>query len=133
RGVVTAKNSLGSTTAVSAPTGLVVSAAGTNAIAIASVALPDRLVVDRISFSPSVLHSRAPFVARFHVSELRGLSVSGALVYVVGVPFGRILNVPEAATGPDGWVTLQLVPTARLALAKGSSLVLFVRAREPGE
>jgi hypothetical protein len=133
RGVVTAKNSLGSTTAVSAPTGLVLSAAGTTAIAITSVSLPDRLVVDRVSFSPSVLHSRAPFVARFHVSELRGLSVSGALVYVVGVPFGRILKVPESSTGPDGWVTLQLVPTARLPLVRGGSLVLFIRARKPGD
>ncbi len=133
RGVVTAKNSLGSTTAVSAPTGLVLSATGTTAIAITNVSLPDRLVVDRVSFSPSVLHSRAPFVARFHVAELRGLSVSGALVYVVGVPFGRILKVPEASTGPDGWVTLQLVPTARLPLVRGASLVLFVRARKPGD
>ena len=133
RGVVTAKNSLGTTTAVSAATAVVLSAAGTNAIAITSVSLPDRLVIDRVSFSPSVLHSRAPFLVRFHVAELRGLSVSGALVYVVGVPFGRIANAPETATGPDGWVTIQLVPTARLPLVKGGSLVLFVRARKSGE
>ena len=133
RGVVTARNSLGASTAVTSPTQVVLSAAGTTAMAITSVSLPDRLVVDRVSFSPSVLHSRAPFVARFHVSQLRGLSVSGALVYVVGVPFGRILNAPEAATGPDGWVSLQLVPTRRLPLARGASLVLFVRARKPGE
>jgi hypothetical protein len=133
RGVVTAKNSLGSTTAVAAATALVTSAAGTNAIAITSVSLPDRLVIDHLSFSPNVLHSRAPFIARFHVAELRGLSVSGALVYVVGVPFGRIANAPETATGPDGWVTIQLVPTARLPLVKGGALVLFLRARKPGE
>jgi hypothetical protein len=133
RGVVSARNSLGSSTAVSPPTAVVLSAAGTTALAITSVALPDRLVVDRIEFAPSVLRSRAPFVARFHVAELRGLSVSGALVYVVGVPFGRVLDVPEAATGPDGWISLQLVPTKRLPLVRGASLVLFVRARKPGE
>jgi hypothetical protein len=59
--------------------------------------------------------------------------VSGALVYVVGVPFGRILKVPEATTGPDGWVTLQLVPTTRLPLVRGGALVLFIRARKPGD
>jgi hypothetical protein len=133
RGVVSARNSLGSSTAVSPLTAVVLSAAGTTALAITSVALPDRLVVDRIEFAPSVLRSRAPFVARFHVAELRGLSVSGALVYVVGVPFGRVLDVPEAATGPDGWISLQLVPTKRLPLVRGASLVLFVRARKPGE
>src|SRR5262249_17809002 len=86
-GAVTARDALGSSTAGSAPSAVVPSASGTNAIQVTNVSLPDRLVIDRIAFSPAVLRSRAPFIARFHVSELRGLSVSGALVYVLGVPF----------------------------------------------
>ena len=52
---------------------------------------------------------------------------------MLGLPYGRIANVPEQETGTDGWVTFQVQPTAQLPLANGGALVVFVRARKPGE
>jgi len=137
---VKAQNSVGPTWANSKPTAPVAAATGaggggSSAIAVTSVSLPDRLVVDRISFSPSRVHSRSqPLVARFHVSETTGRrSVSGALVYAVGVPFNHLSNEPEATTGADGWATITFRVLPAQSLRRGSLVVLFVRARKPGD
>jgi hypothetical protein len=55
----------------------------------------------------------------------------GALVYILGLPYGWTRNVPERPTGTDGWVTLLIQPQARMPLRRGA-LVVFVRARKPG-
>ena len=145
QGRVTASNAFGSTRADSevtaaVPTGTASpppppasSAPVTRTIAITNVALPNQLVIGQTRFDPVVLRSRAPFTARFQVVDAQGRPVSGALVYVVGVPFGRVRQAPETATGPDGWAALTIVPTSRLPLVQGGSLVFFVRARKPGE
>jgi hypothetical protein len=115
------------------PPGAVKLPDGTISIPVTSVSLPDQLIVDRVAFAPTVLRSRAPFQARFHVVDTKGYVVRDALVYMLGVPFGRILNVPEQPTAQDGWATVNVQPTAKLPLVRGGSLVVFVRARKPGD
>lgn len=129
---VTARNSAGSTTSVSGPTAVVqkASAPSGSTISINEVALPNRLIIDRVSFSPSHLRTRRRVIARFRVLDSHQHPVSGALVFVVGVPFGQFQNPPEAATGPDGYVTFALHPTRRYTR---NGIVFFVRARKPGE
>jgi len=147
---VTAANSVSSSSAVSRPTAIV-RAAGTSSppppgpsgqitlgdgkvsIPVSSVASPQRLIVSGVQFTPSVVRSRSPFTARFRVTDTRGFVVRGALVYMLGLPYGRIGNVPEQPTGTDGWIAFQVQPTARLPLVNGGALVVFVRARKPGE
>lgn len=131
---VTASNSRGSAAAFSGATDLVAPAGGTGgpAISVASVVPPQRLIVDQIKSVPSVVRSRRPFIIRFHVSDTRGFAVREALVYTLPLPYGLIRNAPETPTDGTGWATIQLVPTARLPL-RGGSLVMFVRARKPGE
>ncbi|HZR90960.1 MAG TPA: hypothetical protein VFA44_00970 [Gaiellaceae bacterium] len=138
---VTARNAGGTSVASSSPTAVVQgnqpppppSTKGT--MSISQVSLPDRLVVDRLQFSPSRITSTSqPLIARFHVSETQnGRSVQGALVYATGVPYNRLSNAPEAATGSDGWatITFRILPT--FELRPGNLVVLFVRARKPGE
>ena len=46
-----------------------------------------------------MLHSRAPFTARFKVVDTQGGPVSGALVYVLGLPYGWLRSAPEVLTG----------------------------------
>jgi hypothetical protein len=132
---VTANNAYGSSYVTSAHTG-VVSAKTVQqltAMAVKDVALPDRLVIDGVEFSPNPILSRTtPIQARFHVSDSHGLSVQGALVFVLGLPYGWAYNAPEQPTGPDGWVTLSLRPTPNMPLRRGD-LVMFVRARKPGD
>jgi hypothetical protein len=132
---VTAMNVRGSTAATSQPTDLVApakSGAGTTAVAVAKIALPDRLVVDNVQFSPTRIAARGPVTARFHVSDLRGFSIQGALVYALGLPYGWVANAPEVSTDGSGCATITLQPTARLPLHR-AALVIFVRARKPGE
>jgi len=101
-------------------------------VAVADLSLPNRLVISGINFSPSKLTSRSTFVARFRVMDSCGRPVQGALVYAAAVPFGRIQNAPEVATDAQGWATIQMTPTQRLALTPGTAVQMFVRARKPG-
>jgi hypothetical protein len=140
---VTAHNAGGVSVASSSPTAVVQgstpppppppSTKGT--VSISQVSLPDRLIVDRLQFIPSRITSTSqPLIARFHVSETQnGRSVQGALVYATGVPYNRLSNQPEASTGSDGWatITFRVLPTVQLR--SGNLVVMFVRARKPGE
>src|SRR5712691_4544971 len=136
RANVTASNGRGSTLATSAETGVVAPATPAggsgHVLAIAQVSLPNRLVVDNVKFSPTIVTSRAAVVARFHVSDTRGFSIQGALVYALGLPYGWTSNAPEATTDGTGWATISLQPTAAMPLRPGA-LVIFVRARKPGD
>ena len=142
RVAVTAKNIPGSDTETSAPTALIARLApasvvtlpsGGRSIDAADVKLPARLVIDKVSFSPNPLRSRAAFQAKIHVSDTRGYAVRNALVFVQGLPFGRSSTPAEARTGSDGIATLTLQPTRKLPLQRGASLVMFVRARVTGD
>ena len=131
---VTASNSQGSRTATSTPTAVVskAQAPSGSAISITDVSLPNRLIIDQVSYSPSVLRSRQRIIARYRISDSRNHPVSGAMVFVVGIPFGVASTPPEAVTGPDGYVTFAIQPTRR-ALRERGGIVFFVRARKPGE
>lgn len=132
---VTARNSAGTASATSAPTGVVGEAEPPPGatISINDVSLPNRLLVDRVSFRPQPLRSRQTYTARFHVSDSRNRSVQGALVFVVALPFGTTSTPPEAATGPDGWVTFRMRPTFRVRFDRRGAIQMFVRARKSGE
>jgi hypothetical protein len=136
RAQVTAKNARGSSTATTRPTAVVAATKipqRVTTVAVTQVALPDRLVVDRVAFSPSVVTSRAePITARFHVSTTRGLSVQGALVYALGLPYGWTYTAPEQATDATGWATITIHATQTMPLRR-AALVMFVRARKPGD
>lgn len=133
---VQAKNSRGSSYVYSKPTGVVAAPKQTQSatvVAVEDVSLPDRLVIDRVSFSPNPATSRnTPITARFHVADTKGLSVQGALVFALGLPYGWTYNAPEQATDANGWATLTIRPTRNMPLRRGD-LVMFIRARKPGD
>src|SRR5207249_1157746 len=90
---VTGSNSAGSQSVLSPATAVVRPKPGpppppppppTGCVGIASVSLPDRLVIDQVQYNPTVIHTRdQPLIARFHVASTRARCVSGALVYAV--------------------------------------------------
>jgi hypothetical protein len=136
RVLVTASNSVGSAAAISNATAVVASSgpASGQCQQISKVSLPERLLVDRITYSPSAIHSRSvPLVARFHVVSTKGYCVSGAVVQALGVPFDRLSSAPETTTDATGWaqVTFHVLPTFQLR--RGNLVVIFVRARKPGD
>lgn len=136
RVLVTASNNVGSAAAISNATSVVTSngpPAG-QCQPIARVALPERSVIDKIAYSPARIQSRSvPLVARFHVVSTKGFCVSGALVLGLGVPFDRLSSEPEVTTDATGWaqISFQVLPTFQLR--HGNLVVIFVRARKPGE
>jgi hypothetical protein len=131
---VTARNSLGARSATSTPTAVVTRAGPPSGatISINDVALPNRLIIERVQFVPLILRSRSAFTARFRVTDSQNHPVQGALVFVVGIPFGRVTTPPEQATGADGWVTFVIRPTFRMP-SSALNQPFFVRARKPGE
>jgi len=147
RVVVTATNTDGSSSAPSLPTSVVTARTATttttvtqttqggatgSTVSAANVALPDRLVIDSVKFSPNPVRSAGPITARFHVKETQNSrSVSDALVYAIGLPYSRVTVPGEVKTDAQGWATVTFNP-GRLFPKKGL-ITVFVRARKAGD
>jgi hypothetical protein len=152
---VTATNADGSSSRTTPPTAVVVEKAAPNAttttattttpggagcpagsgpVAVASLAPPARLLIDGQSITPSPVGGSAQsLTVRFHVSACSGRAVQGALVYGTAVPFSQF-STSEQATGDDGWASLTMNRQAGYpASRKQQLLVIFARARKPGE
>lgn len=147
RVIVTARNSGGSRAATSAPTGVAQPGGpagqvrlpnGKISIPIESMALPARLVIDEVVFSPNPVRSRSSTITvRVHVADTRSFVVRGALVYIRSLPL-LTTTPPEAATGMDGYVTFRMRPRAPRAglvfpLRRGVNVQFYVQARKAGE
>ncbi|HST16479.1 MAG TPA: hypothetical protein VLK36_02345 [Gaiellaceae bacterium] len=142
---VTGKNSDGSNSATSVPTGVVAAApptsvggcptSGSGTLDIGAISAPARLLVDGQQASPSVVPRTVSDVTlRFHVSACGGRSVQGALVYATAIPFEQFGVPAEVTTGADGWATLTLHRASRFpASSRQQLLAVFVRARKNGE
>jgi hypothetical protein len=133
-GVETARSAPGAVVArTSTPSGSTPLPSGVTSIPVTSVSLPQRLIVDRVEFSPAPVRSRTtPITVRVRVIETRGFVVRGALVFVRSTPL--VTETPgELATGDDGWVSFQVQPEADFPLRRGYAVQFFVRARKTGD
>jgi hypothetical protein len=139
---VTATDSAGAATATSVPTAVVASAtpatgcpSGSGTAAVAAISPPARLVIDQYQVTPStVTRSTDSVTVRFHVSNTCGQAVQDALVFVTGVPYNQFSIAPEQATDATGWAQLQMQRLSGFPAARRQQLlVLFARARKPGE
>ena len=139
RAVVTASNASGSAQVTTVPTPKIVLGptdiqalpGGGKSIPVSSVALPAQLLIDKVSFQPPELKSRAVFTVKVAIKDSRGFFVRGAKVNILGVPYSRVDVVPDGTTGTDGTVTFKVHPLAGLELGRGKYLVFFVRATPP--
>jgi hypothetical protein len=93
----------------------------------------DRLVVSQVRFSPNPVTSRTePITAQVRVTARQGRPVRGALVFMRATP--RVVQGQTAATGEDGWVTLQLVPNRLFPQPRnGFNVQFFVKAFRRGD
>ena len=138
---VIARNDRGSTSAISNPTGVV----GSNQPPppprlrpercrfLELQAAGDRLVVASVQFSPNPVTSRtAPITARVRVTARSGRPVSGAVVFMRATP--RVVQGQSAQTGPDGSVSLTLVPNNQFPQPRsGFNVQFFIKASKPGD
>jgi hypothetical protein len=141
RSRVTARNADGGTQATSVPTAVIRAAPvapsgcdGAAPIPIASVSLPNRLLIDGQSISPAVVGNSTPSISlRFRVT-CKGKPVQGALVYGDAVPFNQFTTPAEQPTGADGWATLTMNRDRGFPATRSQELlVIFARARKAGE
>jgi hypothetical protein len=143
RVVVTATNATGSSSATSAPSavvqasgpaGVITLPGGRRSIPASSVGpAGTRLLIDGVRFTPNPVRSRrVTITARFHVSDTRGFSVRGALVFLRSTPL-LTSTPPEQATNTAGFVTFRVRPRANFPLRGGLNVQFFVRARRPGD
>ena len=142
RARVTARNNDGSTPATSVPTAVIRVAPapaptgcnGNAPIPIANVSLPERLLIDGQSITPSVVGRGTTTVSvRFRVT-CKGKPVQGALLYAEAVPFNQFSSPAEQPTGADGFATLTMNRAAGYPATNSQQLlVVFARARKAGE
>jgi len=145
RVAVTGTENSESHTVTSFPTGVVTAGAAppstgcpvnksAGPINVSEVSPPAHLLIDNQSSRPAVIGgSSQTVVLRFHITACGGRPVVGALVYQTATPYQQF-SESEQPTGGDGWATLTL---HRLRFFPASPrqqlLIVFVRARKPGE
>jgi hypothetical protein len=103
---------------------------GRTTIGAGLVELPDRLVIDRIQFTPAAVRTLGRVTMRVRVSDTRGFRIRGALVHAAGVPAAYVAVGRDARTDAEGWarLTLRLRPTARVLFRPRGALRLLVTA-----
>ncbi len=137
RSYVWATNAVGSTENYSDPTGVVTTTGGTGTtngkqILAQNVKLPNRLIIDKQTYSQSPIRSRnQATMMRIHVSDSNNNSVANALVFAEGIPYSRINQMPEVRTDANGWATVYIQPAK--FFPRLGYLVMFVRARVEGQ
>jgi len=140
---VTARNSIGSRTAISAespivaeplPSGAIRLPSGEISIPATSVPSTARLIVSVVQFSPNPVRSRTkPITVRVRVKETRGFVVRDALVFVRSTPRVTAGGDRQAST-VDGWVTYQLAPNGNFPKPRnGFNVQFFVKAYRSGD
>ena len=139
---VTARNSAGSTTAISSeaatvqaagPAGVVVLPSGEKSIPVTSVPKTERLIVDQVRFTPNPIRSQvAPFSVQVRVKDTRGYVVRDAIVFARSTPLVTRAGVSRRPTLTDGWVVFQMTPRSNFPELKGN-VQFFVKAYRSGD
>jgi len=138
---VVAKNSAGSTTALSDTTAVVTSSGGGgggggggNVVDVKDVGpAGQRLVVDRVVFNPNPVTSRnVPIQVTITVKDTNGKLVRGALVFIRSTPI--VTSTPtDAPTNNNGTITYSIQPRSDFPIRNGFSVQFFVKAYRQGD
>jgi hypothetical protein len=137
RAKVTAKNSAGSSSALSDTTAVVAGSGGGgggNAVNVKDVGpAGERLTVDKVVFNPNPVTTRSvPIRVTITVKDTKGRLVQGALVFLRSTPI--VSSTPtDAPTGGDGTVTYSIQPRSDFPIKNGYSVQFFVKAYRSGD
>jgi hypothetical protein len=140
---VTARNSGGSKTIVSGesavvqpsgPAGLITLPSGEKSIPVTSVPKDQRLIVDRVIFTPSVVRSRQAVISiQVRVKDTRGYVVRDAMVFIRSTPLVTRAGQPRRQTSTEGYAVFQMVPKANFPTARRGAVQFFVKAYKTGD
>jgi hypothetical protein len=136
RVAVTARNSDGSTTAVSAATGVVPPSGcppATTGISVSQLTPPARLDIAVVSVKPSVTRGTNTLKLHVTVSACGGRAVQGATVFAVAIPYNQFAPA-QGTTAADGTVSLTETRRSGFPVSRHQHLLaVFVRASKQGE
>lgn len=141
---VTATNSAGSTNTTTVPTAVVTAPvappstgcpAGTGAMNVTDVTSPARLAIGQQTITPGlVTPSTGSVQLHVRVTACSGRPVQGVLVFGTAIPYNQYSAPPEGTTGADGTVNLTMTQRSGFPASRHQQLlVVFIRARKPGE
>jgi hypothetical protein len=140
---VTARNSGGSTTAMSSesavvasagPAGIITLPSGEKSIPVTSVPRDQRLIVDRVIFTPSVVNSGQQAISiQVRVKDTRGYAVRDALVFIRSTPLVTRAGEPRRPTSTEGYAVFQMSPRANFPTARKGAVQFFVKAYKSGD
>ena len=89
-----------------------------------SLSCGDRLLVTRVSTTPTVIRASSTWVtARFVIVNDKGLLVQNATVRIRSTPLGYVQASAERRTAADGSVRFQLTTTRKVPLQAGGRLL----------
>ncbi len=141
---MTARNSQGSASAISAPSGVVGQAPGPagaiklpngqTSIPVTSVPKGERLIVDQVGFNPNPVRSRTqPIQARIKVIDTRGYVVRDAVVFIRSTPLVTTAQ-DGGRTQQDGTILYTMQPERDFpSIRNGYSIQFFVKAYRQGD
>lgn len=139
---VTARNSVGTLTAISGesaivteplPSGAIRLPSGEISVPVTGVPRGQRLIVSQVLFSPNPVTTASQLLTvRVRVKDTRGFVVRDALVFVRSTPRVTTGGDRQVAT-TDGWVTYQLAPNANFRVRSGYNVQFFVKAYRAGD
>jgi fibronectin type 3 domain-containing protein len=141
---VTARNSRGSTTVMSGatatvtapagPAGVIVLPSGEKSIPVTSVPKGERLIVQKVVFTPRRVQSRvAPISIQVRVKDTRGYVVRGAMVFIRSTPLVTKAAQPRRPTSSEGYAVFQMTPRANFPKKRRGALQFFVKAYRTGD
>lgn len=143
RVAVTARNSQGASTVLSAQTAVVGKAAGPagaiklangeTSIPVTSVPSTERLVIDHVQFTPNPVRTRTqPIQVRIKIKDTRGFVVRDALVFLRSTPVVTSTQ-DNGRTGQDGTILYTVQPESDFPIRNGYNVQFFVKAYKQGD
>lgn len=140
---VTARNAGGSTTVMSGEAGVVAAAGppgvitlptGEKSIPVSSVPKGERLIVDRVIFTPSIVRSRRdPVSVQVRVKDTRGYVVRDAMIFIRSTPLVTRAGQERRPTVATGYAVFQMVPRANFPTVRRGAVQFFVKAYKSGD
>ena len=140
---VVAKNNRGNGSALSIATGVVQDAGGNSGVInlpnggksvdAADVPKGERLIVEKVFFSPNPVTSRSkPIVVKITVKDTRGYFIRNAVVFIRSTPLVTSSG-DHQKTATDGTISYSLTPEGDFPIKNGYSVQFFVKAYRAGD
>jgi hypothetical protein len=140
---VTARNPGGSRTVMSGESAIVVAAGpagiitlptGEKSIPVTSVPKTERLIVDRVIFTPTVVNSRLDVIGvQVRVKDTRGYVVRDAMVFIRSTPLVTRAGQSRRPTLATGYAVFQMSPRATFPTKRRGAVQFFVKAYKTGD